>query len=231
MVGIIFSSSEASDFWGRLWTDFCTHPDSVSHVHMFNIHHLFESRKQNTHLFNQNQFCVSSGRHLQKNVAQDVWNTMITVELLIFLKALSLKYSRVFFDFITAAGFLWGEIRTFSWNVGKTWSQGFSSTLFSQSCIPAEGTHLWWQWRLKWKIKIDLHPGQGELLHEVDLSAEASPAGLSSGCTARSTPPVKTRESRPDCNSNQFENMQGVFFHWCFPKKYGNPRLGESTLT
>ena len=72
MVGIIFSSSEASDFWGRLWTDFCTHPDSVSHVHMFNIHHLFESRKQNTHLFNQNQFCVSSGRHLQKNVAQDV---------------------------------------------------------------------------------------------------------------------------------------------------------------
>ena len=27
----IFSSSEASDFWGRLRTDFCTHPDTVSY--------------------------------------------------------------------------------------------------------------------------------------------------------------------------------------------------------
>ena len=25
--------------------------------------------------------------------------------------------------------------------------------------------------------------------------------------------------------------LQGVFLHWAFPKKYGNPRLGESTLT
>ena len=26
-------------------------------------------------------------------------------------------------------------------------------------------------------------------------------------------------------------NVQGVFFHWYPPKKYGKPRLGESTLT
>ena len=25
--------------------------------------------------------------------------------------------------------------------------------------------------------------------------------------------------------------VQGVFFHWYPPKKYGKPRLGESTLT
>ena len=25
--------------------------------------------------------------------------------------------------------------------------------------------------------------------------------------------------------------IQGVFLHWVSPKKYGEPRLGESTLT
>ena len=48
----------------------------------------------------------------------------------------------------------------FWWYVGKTWCQGFSSTLFSQSCIPAEGTRLLWQWMWRWKdtmIKIYLN--------------------------------------------------------------------------
>ena len=32
-------------------------------------------------------------------------------------------------------------------------------------------------------------------------------------------------------NSPPFGIIQGVFLHWASPKKYGKPRLGESTLT
>ena len=60
--------------------------------------------------FFQNHFCVKLWRHLRKTVAQGVWKRMITVDFLILLKALSLKYSRVFFDFITAAWSFWEEI-------------------------------------------------------------------------------------------------------------------------
>ena len=42
-----FSSSEASDFWGRLRNDFCTHPDSVSYIkqatHMVAVHCIWET--------------------------------------------------------------------------------------------------------------------------------------------------------------------------------------------
>ena len=70
-------------------------------VHLLNIQHLL-GNLQNTYLFIQNHFCVYALEDIYKNitVAPDVWKRIITVEFLVFLKALSLKYG--WFDFITA---------------------------------------------------------------------------------------------------------------------------------